>query len=96
MCNHAAGIIGILKMKCLYTANEVKLETAKEVHLSFRMRAGSSVNNARKNPLSLTVHSSGAFSKISSRFSQNFHEQTLSKQGMTMRQSYLEWSLLCR
>lgn len=51
MCNYAAGIIGILKMKCLYTANKVKLETEKEVHLSFRMGADSSVNNARKNPL---------------------------------------------
>lgn len=77
MCNHAVGITGILKMKCLYTANEVKLETKKEICLSFRMWAGTSVNEAMKNPMSSSFL---RFTQIPHRFSQNFYDQTLSKQ----------------
>lgn len=37
MGNHAVGITAIVEVRCLQTANNVKLEIRKEVHLSFRI-----------------------------------------------------------
>lgn len=93
MFNHAVGITGILKMKCLYTANEVKLETKKEIHLSFRMWAGTAVNEAMKNPLPRTVHFSGSL-----RFLTDCPKVSTTRpiqSSRTTRQHYLEWTLLC-